>query len=200
MVCRKVAKRTDPLYIAPPPPQNIAAPVSTLRRSRRQTQPLPIETDAALSGTVLPPPPAATVNVPTRRRNSRSLIPTSSTGTPVAAAAAAAAAAATTRRRSSRSVISTSSSFTPVPAAAAAATTRRQSRSRRQIQLPPIETREAELEDSDAFDDAAADDDDGDGDLSSPSWEDRLSELADFRKSFGHCNVPSRYSEKHQAG
>jgi hypothetical protein len=27
--------------------------------------------------------------------------------------------------------------------------------------------------------------------------EDRLSELADFRKIHGHCNVPKHYSEKH---
>jgi hypothetical protein len=27
------------------------------------------------------------------------------------------------------------------------------------------------------------------------TWEDRLSELTDYRKIHGHCNVPSRYSE-----
>jgi hypothetical protein len=32
----------------------------------------------------------------------------------------------------------------------------------------------------------------GDGELSSPSWEDRLSELADYRKNNGHCNVPGQ--------
>ena len=26
-------------------------------------------------------------------------------------------------------------------------------------------------------------------------WTDRLNELKDFREAFGHCNVPSRYSE-----
>jgi hypothetical protein len=36
---------------------------------------------------------------------------------------------------------------------------------------------------------------------SSPSfWEDRLSELADYRKIHGHCNVPERYSENIQLG
>jgi hypothetical protein len=28
-----------------------------------------------------------------------------------------------------------------------------------------------------------------------PHWEDRLSELADYRKIHGHCNVPQKYSE-----
>jgi hypothetical protein len=27
------------------------------------------------------------------------------------------------------------------------------------------------------------------------AWEERLSELADYRKEHGHCNVPKRYSE-----
>jgi hypothetical protein len=27
------------------------------------------------------------------------------------------------------------------------------------------------------------------------TWEDRLSELADFRKIHGHCHVPRRYSD-----
>jgi hypothetical protein len=27
------------------------------------------------------------------------------------------------------------------------------------------------------------------------AWEDRLSELADYRKIHGHCNVPKNYSE-----
>jgi hypothetical protein len=32
------------------------------------------------------------------------------------------------------------------------------------------------------------------------TWEDRLSQLADYRKSHGHCNVPSRYSENAKLG
>jgi hypothetical protein len=32
-------------------------------------------------------------------------------------------------------------------------------------------------------------------DCSGPTWEDRLSELADYRKTHGHCNVPRNYSE-----
>jgi hypothetical protein len=32
------------------------------------------------------------------------------------------------------------------------------------------------------------------------AWEDRLSELADYRKLHGHCNVPSRYSENIKLG
>jgi hypothetical protein len=31
-------------------------------------------------------------------------------------------------------------------------------------------------------------------------WEDRLSELADYRKIHGHCNVPQRYSENPKLG
>jgi hypothetical protein len=31
-------------------------------------------------------------------------------------------------------------------------------------------------------------------------WEDRLSELADYHKIHGHCNVPSRYSENAKLG
>jgi hypothetical protein len=30
------------------------------------------------------------------------------------------------------------------------------------------------------------------------AWEDRLSELADYRKIHGHCNVPRNYIENHQ--
>jgi hypothetical protein len=32
------------------------------------------------------------------------------------------------------------------------------------------------------------------------SWEDRLSELAEYHKIHGHCNVPGRYSENIQLG
>jgi predicted chitinase len=32
------------------------------------------------------------------------------------------------------------------------------------------------------------------------AWEDRLSELADFRKIHGHCNVPTRYTENRKLG
>jgi hypothetical protein len=33
-----------------------------------------------------------------------------------------------------------------------------------------------------------------------PVWEDRLTELADYRKIYGHCNVPSRYSKNTKLG
>jgi hypothetical protein len=271
-VRRKVAKRTDPLYIVPPPPQNIAAPlppsptpqveeiparlkprveeplpttkdesarrtaapdlseglpspdtplsaatvdVSTHLRSRRQTQLPPIETseaelddsdasddaddadyvgDGDLSGPV--PPPTANVNISTRHRSSRR------TGTPVPPPPAT--VNVPTRRRNSHSEVPTSSpGGTPVPSPTATvdAPTLRQSRSRRQIQLPPIVTREAELDDSDTFDDAlAADDDDHDGDLRRPSWEDRLSELVAYHRIYGNCNVPQRYRENIKLG
>jgi hypothetical protein len=32
------------------------------------------------------------------------------------------------------------------------------------------------------------------------TWDDRLSELADYRKIHGHCNVPQRYSENTKLG
>jgi hypothetical protein len=35
-------------------------------------------------------------------------------------------------------------------------------------------------------------------DCSGATWEDRLSELADYRKIHGHCNVPANYSENTQ--
>jgi hypothetical protein len=47
---------------------------------------------------------------------------------------------------------------------------------------------------SDAFDDA--DDDADDGDLPRPSWEDPLSELTEYRKLHGHCNVPKKLQLK----
>jgi hypothetical protein len=35
---------------------------------------------------------------------------------------------------------------------------------------------------------------------SAATWEDRLSELADYRKVHGHCNVPGKYSENAELG
>jgi hypothetical protein len=167
-VQRKVAKRTDPLFIAPPPPpHNIVVPLSTRRRSRRQIQLSPIQTSAVqlddsadLSGPVPPPPPPppATVNVLIRRQSSRRVIPPTSTAT---------------------MDVSTSR------------------RSRRQTKLPSIKTSEALLnDDDDDGDDANA----ADRDLAGPSWEERLRELADYRKIHGDSNVPHRYSENIQLG
>jgi hypothetical protein len=146
-VRRKVAKRTYPLYLAPPQ-QNIALPLAPsppaeeipARKKRRLEEPLPRSTDEAARETASPdisiglpspdppPPSTATVDISTCRR------------------------------------------------------------SRHQIQLPPIEMSETQLDDSDEF----ADDD---CDLPSPSWEARLSELADYRKLHGHCSVPYNNSE-----
>jgi hypothetical protein len=74
--------------------------------------------------------------------------------------------------------------------------TRRQSR--RQIELSPIETSEAQLD---------GDDDDDDADEASTprdslgsSWELRLRELADYCKIHGHCNVPQQYIENKKLG
>jgi hypothetical protein len=33
-----------------------------------------------------------------------------------------------------------------------------------------------------------------------PAWEDRLSELADYRRIHGHCNVPYKYRENPKLG
>jgi hypothetical protein len=98
---------------------------------------------------------------------------------------------ALTRRRSSRRVIPTSSTGTTISSFTATVEASRRRRSRRQTQLPPIEMREAQLDDSDEFDDVYADD----GALSVTSWENRLRELAEYRKIHGHCNVPRGYSE-----
>jgi hypothetical protein len=37
-------------------------------------------------------------------------------------------------------------------------------------------------------------------DSCSTAWEDRLTELAEYRKIHGHCNVPKRYSENIKLG
>jgi hypothetical protein len=59
----------------------------------------------------------------------------------------------------------------------------------------PTETREAQLDGSDEFDA-----DDGHGDLQRLSWEYGLSELADYCKIHGNCNVPQQYSENIKLG
>jgi predicted chitinase len=148
---RKVAKRTNPLYIPPPPPQNITTPLSPSPQAEeipatqepRVEEPLPTAADEAaikiaaptsITGTPILPPNTTTVNALTRRK------------------------------------------------------------SRRQTMLPSIETSQALLDGGDDDDD----DDDANahvGDLSGPSWEARLSELAEYRKIHGHCNVPRNYSE-----
>jgi hypothetical protein len=40
----------------------------------------------------------------------------------------------------------------------------------------------------------------GDGYGVTTMWEDRLSELSDYRKIHGHCNVPAKYSENSKLG
>jgi hypothetical protein len=62
--------------------------------------------------------------------------------------------------------------------------TRRQTR--RQTQLPTIERSETHLDDDD--DDLNVDD----RDLAGPSGEDRLSELIEYHKIHGDCDVPKR--------
>jgi hypothetical protein len=267
-VPRKVAKRSERWYIAPPPPPNIAAPlpppttpqveeipaiqeprveeplptttdetarktpsldisadlptlatpppsaatvdVSTRLRSRRQTQLPPTETsevevddsdafddaddadyvdDGDLSGPISPP--TANVNISTRHRSSRR------TSTPVPPPPAP--MNVLTRRRSSRRVIPTSSTGTPIPPPSTAAvdvSTRH--RSRRQIQLPRIEKSETQRDNGD--DDLTDNVDAHDDALFGPFWEARLRELTEYRKFHGHCNVPANYSENIQLG
>jgi hypothetical protein len=212
-VRRKVAKRTYPLYLAPPP-QNIALPLAPsppteeipARKKRRVEEPLPTATDEVAKETAspdiseglpspdTPPPSTATVDISTCRRSRRQIqLPPieTSEAQPDDADDAYTSPDATvnspTRRRSSRRVIPTSSTGTPVPPPSTATVdVSTRCRSRRQIQLPPIEMREAQLDDSDAFDE---------DDLPRPFWEARLIELADYRKLQGHCNVPKGYSE-----
>jgi hypothetical protein len=136
-VRRKVAKRTDPLYLAPPP-QNIVVPLPPspeaqeipARKKSRVKVPVPTTRDEAARKTsspvisaVLPTPvmlPCADdANV-------------STSSTEASMPSPPATIKALTRRRSSRRVIPTSSTGTNIPAAAAATTTRRRS-SRRVI-------------------------------------------------------------------
>jgi hypothetical protein len=89
------------------------------------------------------------------------------------------------RRRSTRRKKS-SSTVTPDPSAAVNASTFRESPHQTQTKLPPVETIEAELN---AGHDATADV----GNLPDLLWEERLSELAEYRRVFGNCNVPYNY-------
>jgi predicted chitinase len=98
-------------------------------------------------------------------------------------------------RRNPRRLITTSSTgaSVPPPNATDVASTRRQSACQTKAQLSPIETSEAQL---DGDDDADADDANVEvGDLSGSINARRLSELAEYRRLHGHCNVPNRYSE-----
>jgi hypothetical protein len=89
-VRRKAAKRTDPLYIAPSPPPNIAVALSPspqaeeipARKKPRVEELLPTTTDEAAGGIAAPdiseglpspdtPPSTATVDVSTRRQTRR---------------------------------------------------------------------------------------------------------------------------------
>jgi hypothetical protein len=91
------------------------------------------------------------------------------------------------RRRSSRRVIPTISTSTPVSPSTATMEASSRRHSRRQTQFSRSKMIEVEL------------DDDADHvDLLGPYryWEDRLSELVEYRTIHGHCNVPHSYSKK----
>jgi hypothetical protein len=121
------------------------------------------------------------------RRSPRGLITTSITGAsapPPPNATVNATVVASIRRRSSRHVLPTSGTASPAPPPSTAtmdASIRR--RSSRQTQLPPA---------SDTSDDVRHSPD--------PSREERLSELADYRKINGNCNVRRRDSENSKLG
>jgi hypothetical protein len=158
------------------PPCTAAVNVSTRRRSRRQTQLPPIETSEPQQDDDDDYVDEGDLSGPTPPP------PDSTVHAP-------------TRRRSSRRVIPTSSTGTPIIrpyTAAVEASTRR--KSRRQTELLSIETSKAQLDGD--IDDVNA----HAGDLSGPSWEARLKDLADYRKIHGHCNVPNRYSENTKLG
>jgi hypothetical protein len=92
-------------------------------------------------------------------------------------------------RRSSHGLIMASSTGASVPPSNATdvASTRRQSACQTKTQLSPIETSKAQQLDGD--DDANV------GDCSRAFRGARLSELAEYRKLHGHCNVPRKYIE-----
>jgi hypothetical protein len=82
---------------------------------------------------------------------------------------------------------------TPPPSTATVNVSTRR-KSRRQTELLSIETSEAQLDGD--YNDVNA----HVADLSGTSWEVCLSELAEYHKLHGHCNVPSRYCENIQLG
>jgi hypothetical protein len=106
-------------------------------------------------------------------------------------------------RRSSRRVNTSSSTGTPAAPAPNASTVAGSTlrRSPRRTQLPRTETSEEQLDDNDEDEDANPDDTNAAADdLPDPFWKDRLSELADYHKMHGHCNVPVKYSENTKLG
>jgi hypothetical protein len=214
-VYRKATKRTFPWDKAAGESPSTQAGEIASRKKSRVVQPLPTTGDEAVKKTASPavsecvpspdtPPSTDTANAPTCRRSRRQMqlraIETREEQPDDADDANAddcdlsgrtspsdAFINASTRRRSSRRVISTSNTGAPVPHPSTTTvdvSSRR--RSRRQTQRPPIETREAQIDDDDECDGA---------DLPASSWEVRLSELAEYRALHGNCNVPKGYSE-----
>jgi hypothetical protein len=226
-VRRKAAKRTDlepppqsiavPLLLSPSPQ---AEEIPAMKKPRVE-EPLPTTTDEAAReiaspdvSETLPSPDTPSrssttpVNVSTRRRSQRQiqlqLIEASATqldddggdcdgdyvdndddddlSSPAPTTTAPATMRTSIRRPSSRHLISISTAGTRI-------LPKRQC----QTKLPSIETSEAKLDDDDG-------NGDGDGDLSGPSWEDRLSELAEYRTLHGNCNVPYNYSDNTKLG
>jgi hypothetical protein len=229
-VRRKAAKRTDPLYLVPPPP-NIAAPLPPspqaeeipARKKPRVEEPLPTATDEAARKTASPdiseilptsdtPPRTPPVNASTRRRSRRQIqlepIETSEVqlgadadlSAPVLPPPPPATANAPTRRRSSRHVIPTSGTGSPVPPPSTA-TVDASIRRQSRRQTPFLPASDTSDE---QLDDTNDDDDDANGDDAdlpgTSSWKDRLGELTDYHRIQGNCNVTKNYSENTKLG
>jgi hypothetical protein len=171
-VRRKVAKRSEEWYNKPPP-QN-----STI----------------AVSPSPSPSPHAEDIPARKKRRTEEPLLPlVPAISTDEASTAYSNTASAKISECPSPPVMPPSSTDT------ANASTRHQSprETQTQTQPPPIETSEDQVDGND--------DDDVNAvanvrHLSKPPWENCLSELADYRKSNGHCNVPQRYIENTKLG
>jgi hypothetical protein len=159
-VRRKAAKRTDPLYLAPPP-QNFAVPLSPSPQAEEipaRTKPCfeePCRSSCCMiptSGTATAAPtPTSTATVEIRQFRRQAQLPSTSEtcdeqlddvendDDPISPPDAT--VNTPIRRRSSRRVIPTNNTGTPVPhpTVTVDASNLRRSRRQRQIQLPPFE-------------------------------------------------------------
>jgi predicted chitinase len=227
-VRRKAARRTNPLYVAPPP-QTIAAPLSwspqaekiPATKKPRVEEPLLTATDEAAARKIAspdisealpspdtPPRSTATVNVSTRRRSQRQiqlqLIETRETQPD------------DTDDNDADYVDDNGDLSGPAPTSTVNALTRRRS-SRHVIPTsstgtpvsPPTATMEASSRrqsrrqtqfSRSEMSEVELDDDADHGDLPGSIWEDRLRELGEYRKIHGHCKVSKSCSENTKLG
>jgi hypothetical protein len=228
-VRRKVAKRSDPLFIAPspqtiptPPPPSPQAEEIPARKKRRIEEPLPTTTDEAAKKTAPPdlpeglPPPAtpppctATVNVSSRRQSRRQartpLIETSETQPDDANAADDGDLSGRTPHLAATVNAPTSrrSSRRVIPTSSTGTTAPPPSTATVDVSTHRRSQRQTRLPLIETREAQPDDTDDAnaadDGDLSGSSWEKRLNELADYHKIHGHCNVPRNYNENTKLG